>query len=53
MVEPVGHTVLCGLDSLGFRTLEGLLRLGETVVVIVNAVGGPWAGRARALGALH
>ena len=30
-----GHVVLCGLNELGYRTLEELVRLGEDVVVIV------------------
>lgn len=52
MVDCSGHTVLCGLDTLGFRTLEELVRLGETVVVIAGQASGPLPARACALGAL-
>lgn len=46
-----GHVVLCGLDRLGFRTLEELRRLGEDVVVIAREPGSDFAPQARALGA--
>lgn len=32
-----GHVVLCGLEGLGLRTLEELVRLGERVVVVAAA----------------
>src|SRR3954463_9419229 len=44
-----GHIVVCGLDGLGFRTLEELLRLGEDVVVIA-APGEQFVVRARSQG---
>jgi Trk K+ transport system NAD-binding subunit len=34
-----GHIVLCGLESLGVRTLEELIRLGERVVVVIPTQG--------------
>lgn len=46
---PGGHIVLCGLDGLGFRTLEELRRMGEEVVVI-SAPGEQFAERARGQG---
>src|SRR5438094_331876 len=44
-----GHIVLCGLDGLGFRTLEELRRMGEEVVVI-SAPGEQFVARARRQG---
>ncbi|HEV2824403.1 MAG TPA: NAD-binding protein, partial [Actinomycetota bacterium] len=46
-----GHVVLCGLNELGYRTLEELVRLGEHVVVIVRSPDEELAGGARDLGA--
>jgi Trk K+ transport system NAD-binding subunit len=46
-----GHVVLCGLNELGYRTLEELVRLGEHVVVIVPSPDGELARGARHLGA--
>jgi TrkA-N domain len=47
-----GHVVLCGLNELGYRTLEELTRLGEQVVVVARAPEQELAGGARALGAI-
>ncbi|MBA2255467.1 MAG: NAD-binding protein [Chloroflexi bacterium] len=33
-----GHVVLCDLNGLSVRTLEGLVRLGERVVVVVDEI---------------
>jgi Trk K+ transport system NAD-binding subunit len=46
-----GHVVLCGLNELGYRTLEELVRLGEEVVVIVRSPAEELAHGARELGA--
>ncbi|HEX3214427.1 MAG TPA: NAD-binding protein, partial [Actinomycetota bacterium] len=46
-----GHVVLCGLNELGYRTLEELVRLGEEVVVIVRSPADELARGARELGA--
>ena len=46
-----GHVVLCGLNELGYRTLEELVRLGEEVVVIVRSPDDELARGARELGA--
>jgi Trk K+ transport system NAD-binding subunit len=46
-----GHVVLCGLNELGFRTLEELVRLGVQVVVVVPSAGDELARGARELGA--
>jgi Trk K+ transport system NAD-binding subunit len=46
-----GHVVLCGLNELGYRTLEELVRLGEDVVVIVRSPAEELARGARDLGA--
>jgi hypothetical protein len=46
-----GHVVLCGLNELGYRTLEELVRLGEDVVAIVRSPGEELARGARDLGA--
>ena len=56
MEEPVpaatrGHVVLCGLNELGYRTLEELVRLGEHVVVVVRSPAEELARGARELGA--
>jgi Trk K+ transport system NAD-binding subunit len=55
MEEPApatgGHVVLCGLNELGYRTLEELVRLGEDVVVIVRSPAEELARGARDLGA--
>ncbi len=42
-----GHIVLCGLNELGYRTLEELRRLGEEVVVV--ALGSSETSEARRL----
>jgi Trk K+ transport system NAD-binding subunit len=34
-----GHVVLCGLNELGYRTLEELSRMGAEVVVVVRRGG--------------
>ncbi len=46
-----GHVVLCGLNELGYRTLEELARMGAEVVVVVRAAAADLAAGARALGA--
>jgi voltage-gated potassium channel Kch len=46
-----GHVVLCGLNELGYRTLEELSRMGAEVVVVVRAADADLAAGARALGA--
>jgi Trk K+ transport system NAD-binding subunit len=46
-----GHVVLCGLNELGYRTLEELVRLGEDVVVVVRSPVDELARGARELGA--
>ena len=46
-----GHVVLCGLNELGFRTLEELVRLGVEVVVVVRSEAEELAQGARELGA--
>jgi Trk K+ transport system NAD-binding subunit len=46
-----GHVVLCGLNELGYRTLEELVRLGQDVVVIVPSTAEELARGARDLGA--
>src|SRR5215204_6229052 len=46
-----GYVVLCGLNELGYRTLEELVRLGEEVVVIVRSPADELARGARELGA--
>ena len=46
-----GHVVLCGLNELGFRTLEELVRLGVEVVVVVRDPAGELARGAAELGA--
>ena len=46
-----GHVVLCGLNELGYRTLEELLRLGVDVVVVVRSAAEELARGARELGA--
>jgi NAD(P)-dependent dehydrogenase (short-subunit alcohol dehydrogenase family) len=43
--------VLCGLNELGYRTLEELLRLGVEVVVVVRSAAEELARAARELGA--
>ncbi|MDP9208555.1 MAG: NAD-binding protein, partial [Actinomycetota bacterium] len=43
--------MLCGLNELGYRTLEELVRLGEDVVVIVRSPAEELARGARELGA--
>lgn len=47
-----GHIILCGLDKLGFRTLEELRRLGEEVVVIARGADEAFRDDARTLGAI-
>jgi Trk K+ transport system NAD-binding subunit len=46
-----GHVVLCGLNELGYRTLEELVHLGEHVVVVVRSPAEELARGARELGA--
>src|SRR6266508_1083505 len=46
-----GHVVLCGLNELGYRTLEELARMGAEVVVVVRAAAADLAAGAPALGA--
>jgi Trk K+ transport system NAD-binding subunit len=46
-----GHVVLCGLNELGYRTLEELVRLGVDVVVVVRSPAEELAAGARELGA--
>jgi Trk K+ transport system NAD-binding subunit len=46
-----GHVVLCGLNELGYRTLEELARLGVEVVVVVRSPAEELARGARELGA--
>jgi hypothetical protein len=43
------HVILCGLNELGYQTMEELHRLGEEVVVIARAPREEFAARARAL----
>jgi hypothetical protein len=45
-----GHVILCGLNELGYQTLEELHRLSEEVVVVARAPSEEFADRARALG---
>jgi Trk K+ transport system NAD-binding subunit len=45
-----GHVILCGLNELGFQTLEELCRLGEEVVVVARASREEFAAGAKALG---
>ncbi|HEY8759967.1 MAG TPA: NAD-binding protein [Candidatus Dormibacteraeota bacterium] len=47
-----GHFIVCGLDELGFRAAEELMRLQETVVVVTSTTQGQFQGRVHALG-LH
>jgi hypothetical protein len=47
-----GHVVLCGLNELGYRTLEELSRMGAEVVVVVRAAHADLATGVRALGAI-
>jgi Trk K+ transport system NAD-binding subunit len=46
-----GHVVLCGLNELGYRTLEELVRLGEEVVVVARSPEGELSRGAAELGA--
>jgi Trk K+ transport system NAD-binding subunit len=46
-----GHVILCGLNELGYRTLEELVRLGVDVVVVVRSPAEELARGARELGA--
>ncbi len=46
-----GHVVLCGLDGLGLRTFEELIKLGEEVVVIAAPEKDGFSYRARSQGA--
>jgi Trk K+ transport system NAD-binding subunit len=46
-----GHVVLCGLNELGYRTLEELARLGVEVVVVVRSAAEELVRGARELGA--
>jgi hypothetical protein len=42
-----GHVVLCGLNELGYRTLEELRRMGEEVVIGLYATKRGSASRSR------
>jgi Trk K+ transport system NAD-binding subunit len=46
-----GHVVVCGLSTIGFRTVEELLRFGERVVVIERNPANRFVTTARRLGA--
>lgn len=46
-----GHVVLCGLNELGYRTLEELRRMGEEVMVVARAPTRELTARTRDLGA--
>jgi Trk K+ transport system NAD-binding subunit len=46
-----GHVIICGLGSIGFRTVEELRRYGEQVVVIERDAGNRFVRAARRLGA--
>lgn len=45
-----GHVILCGLNELGYQTLEELRRLGEEVVVVAHTPREEFAAGATALG---
>ena len=47
-----GHFIICGLDELGFRAAEELMRLQEAVVIITPTTQGQFQGRVHAMG-LH
>jgi Trk K+ transport system NAD-binding subunit len=47
-----GHFIICGLDELGFRAAEELMRLQETVVIVTPTTQGQFQGRVHAMG-LH
>ena len=47
-----GHFIICGLDELGFRAAEELVRLQETVVIVTPTTQGQFQGRVHAMG-LH
>jgi Trk K+ transport system NAD-binding subunit len=47
-----GHFIICGLDELGFRVAEELMRLQETVVIVTPTAQGQFQGRVHAMG-LH
>ena len=49
-VPESGHVILCGLNELGYQTLEELRRLGEEVVVVARTPREEFAAGARALG---
>ncbi len=46
-----GHVVLCGLGSVGFRTLEELIPLGEQVFIVERRADNLFLDQARAMGA--
>lgn len=46
-----GHVVVCGLGSVGFRTVEELLPLGEQVFVVERRADSGFVEQARAMGA--
>src|SRR5260370_41558545 len=46
-----GHTIVCGLSTVGFRVVEELTRLGERVVVIERDPANRFVSTARRLGA--
>lgn len=47
-----GHIILCGVGTVGFRVLEELVRLGETVIAVERDEHSPFLDRARDLGAV-
>lgn len=51
MESSSGHVVLCGLNELGYRTLKGLRRMGERVVVITRSSEHRFTQAAHTLGA--
>jgi voltage-gated potassium channel Kch len=50
--QMTGHFIICGLDELGFRAAEELMRLQETVVIVTPTAQGQFQGRVHAMG-LH
>jgi Trk K+ transport system NAD-binding subunit len=45
-----GHTIICGLGTIGYRVVEELLRYGEPVVVIERDAGNRFVRATRRLG---
>lgn len=50
-VPESGHVIVCGLSTVGFRVVEELVRLGESVVVIERDAAHRFVSTARRLGA--